>query len=273
MDNRPRHPQYRLYIDEAGDHAYYRPPDDPWHLYLGLLGVWFRLKDDYVQFADGLDRFKREIFGPRPDDPVILHREDILNTRGPFEILTDAQVRDRFNDGLLQLFRPTPFVLIIVVIDKFEHVQRYQHPDHPYHFCLGAMLDRYCGWLKHNRAEGDVVAEARGRKEDRLLAEEFTRVYLNGTYMFPRPEEHHQPTLTTKEIKLRMKRDNVAGLQLADLLAHPVRQAFLRERGVLPPGRDTFGDILCAAVEGKYNMNYRTGQVAGYGKVWLPVRK
>jgi len=46
--------RYRLYIDESGDHTY-NLLDDPSHRYLALLGVWFRLPDDYQDFADDLE--------------------------------------------------------------------------------------------------------------------------------------------------------------------------------------------------------------------------
>jgi len=52
---RPR-VRYRLYIDESGDHTY-KLLDDTSHLYLALLGVWFRQVDDYTAFADDLERF------------------------------------------------------------------------------------------------------------------------------------------------------------------------------------------------------------------------
>ena len=272
VDRLPRDPQYRLYIDESGDHAY-KNLETPTLRYLALAGVWFRSQDCYVQFADDLERFKREIFGPRPDNPIILHREDIINTRGPFEILRQATTREKFNAGLLRVIQQARFSLIIVIIDKLEHKRRYTQPDHPYHYCLGAMLDRYCGWLKYHGGCGDVMAEARGAKEDRLLDEEYRRIYEKGTRMIPRPRDHHQIALTSGKIKLRRKLENVAGLQLADLLAHPLKQRVLCERGALSTLRDTFGELLCTAVKDKYNMNYSTEQVEGYGKVWLPTRK
>jgi len=75
--------RYRLYIDESGDHTY-NLLDDPSHRYLALLGVWFRQADDYLAFADDLEGLKREMFGLCPDNPVILHRSDIVNRKGAF---------------------------------------------------------------------------------------------------------------------------------------------------------------------------------------------
>jgi len=250
-----REPEYRLYLDESGVHAYS-------HLhrlsqrFLALLGVWFRRRDDYVALADSLNEVKRKIFGPRPDDPVILHRADIINTRGPFEVLRDDRVRSDFNNRLLRLIDEARFTLAVVIIDKLVHQRRYVKPDHPYHYCLAAMLDRYCGWLNYNRVMGDVMAEARGGREDRLLELEYRRIYENGTRMFPQPRHHHQPVLTSKKLKVRRKADNIAGLQLADVLAYPVKQQCLLQRGLIPDPGPVFGREIAGVVEPKFNRKY-----------------
>jgi len=259
--------RYRLYVDESGDHAY-RALDDPAHRYLALLGVWFRQEDHYVRFVDELEALKRQIFGPRPDKPVILHRSDIIGRKGPFGLLSDVKPKRDFDQGLLDVIGHAVFVLAAVIIDKREHVQRYAKPSHPYHYCLAALLDRYSGWLNYYGAVGDVMAEARGKKEDRLLEAEYTRIYAEGTLQFP--ASHHQRALTSREIKMRPKAANIAGLQLADILAYPVKQMLLFERGRIPDPGDVYGKHLYRAIENRFNKNYGTGRVRGYGQIWLP---
>jgi len=92
--------RYRLYIDESGDHTY-ELMDDPAHRYLALLGVWLHQGED-LRFARSLEMFKRGVFGPRPDKPVILHRSDIINRRGPFGLLCNSEVHEQFDAGLLE---------------------------------------------------------------------------------------------------------------------------------------------------------------------------
>ena len=132
--------RYRLYIDESGDHTF-NLLDDPARRYLALLGVWFRQADDYVSFVDAWERLKREFFGPRPDAPVIFHREDILNRRGPFFILRNDATRNRFDEALLTVIAQARFTLVCVVIDKQEQLDAYEDPFHPYDYCLAAMLE------------------------------------------------------------------------------------------------------------------------------------
>lgn len=262
----PRRQRYRLYIDESGDHTY-NLLDDPSHRFLALLGVWFRQADAYVAFADHMEEFKRGIFGPRPDKPVVLHRSAIVNRKGAFGVLCDPKVEEKFNTGLLKLIEQGRFMMVCVVIDKQKHLNRYASPFHPYHYCLAAMLDRYSGWLGYKTAVGDVMAESRAREEDLQLKQAYQRVYESGTLMFG--HEHHQRALTSREIKLQPKRANIAGLQLADLLAYPVKQALLVERGEIPDPGDIFGKRIYRLAEAKFNQNYRSGKVEGYGKVWL----
>jgi hypothetical protein len=247
--------RYRLYIDESGDHTY-KLLDDPSHRHLALLGVWFRQVDHYVAFADDLERFKRDIFGARPD-PVILHRSDIINRKGPFGVLCDESIRSRFNTGLVEVIARASFKMIVVIIDKKGHRDRYASPFHPYHYCLAGMLDRYSGWLNYKNAIGDVMAESRGKEEDLQLKQAYRRVYESGTL------------LTSKDIKIQPKAANIAGLQLADILAHPVKQACLVEKGSIPNPGDGFGRQMCEVVKDKFNHNEFRGVVQGYGKVFL----
>lgn len=258
--------RYRLYIDESGDHAY-NLLDEPAHRYLALLGVWLRHGEEYTKFADDLAKLKREIFGPRPDKPVVLHRSDIINRKGPFGRLRDAGPRARFDEGLLALIRATPFRMVCVIIDKKVHLGRYRSPFHPYHHCLAAMLDRYSGWLNYRNAVGDVMAESRGKEEDLQLRQAYERVYQSGTLMFG--HQHHQRALTSKKLKIQPKVANIAGLQLADVLAHPVKQACLAESGAIPDGPGVFGTRVYEAAKAKFNRHERRGRVEGYGKVFL----
>lgn len=260
--------RYRLYIDESGDHNY-NLLQEPSHRYLALLGAWFR-SDHYVTFADDLERFKRDIFGPRPDKPVILHRSDIINRKGAFGVLCDEATRERFDAGLLEVIKRAVFRAVCVVIDKKMHLERYASPFHPYHYCLAALLDRYSGWLNYKNAVGDVMAESREKEEDLQLKQAYRRVWESGTLMFRR--EHHQRALTSKDIKIQDKRANVAGLQLADILAYPVKQACLVDRGWICDPGDVFGKRVWEAVAAQMNRNEATDQVVGYGKVYLPTK-
>lgn len=255
-------PRYRLYIDESGDHTY-KQIDDVGHRFLALLGVWFRQGDDYLAFADNLEQFKSDLFGRRLDSPVILHRTDIINRRGAFGILCDEEKRKSFDDRLLDVIDRARFRMICVVLDKKEHRNRYVDPFHPYHYCLAAMLERYAGWLIYKNVVGDVMAESRGGEEDLQLKQAYRRTYESGTLHFDRGK--FQSALTSKDIKVQLKKADIAGLQLADVLAYPVKQAILVKKGLIPDPGDVFGKRLYEGARKKFNCQEWTGQVEGYG--------
>jgi hypothetical protein len=276
MSTAPAHPgsrpstfesRYRLYLDESGDHVF-NYLEKPSHRFLCLLGCWFR-NPEYLVFHQQLEAFKKAHLPHHPDEPPILHREDIVNRRGYFTHLQDPAKAQAFDDALLELIRGTQFRVVAVVIDKLA--LRQKHGDavaHPYHLAMGFMLQRYCGYLNHINRTGDVMAESRGGHEDRLLMDSYARVYGQGVWMTPATT--FQPALTTKQLKVKNKSANIAGLQLADLLGHPVRQAILRQEGQVSEPPAPFAARLMPIVETKFNRHLYEGRTEGYGKVFFP---
>lgn len=258
---------FRLYVDESGDHGYTNL-DNPARQYLCLVGCLFELEVYQHNFQPQLEALKAKYFRHDPDEPVILHREELMNRRGPFRVLLDTDLARAFDTELLELIRNTDFRLIAVVIDKRAHLERYREAAwHPYHYCLTVLLERYCGYLNHFNRTGDVLAESRGRNEDLQLKEAYKHVHSAGTY-------HHaaawfRKTLTSHEIKIKPKSKNVAGLQLADIIAHPVKQEILSSHNRIEASGSRFGQQLCQAVSPKYNRHLYTGRVEGYGRIFL----
>ena len=112
------------------------------------------------------------------------------------------------------------------------------------------------------------MAESRGGKEDRLLKASYQFVYERGAWV--RKAEFFQNALTSRELKLKPKTANIAGLQLADLLAHPVRQAILWEKKQVSDAPSRFAQALLETVDVKFNRHLYDGRVWGYGKVFYP---
>jgi len=129
------------------------------------------------------------------------------------------------------------------------------------------MLEHYCGFLNFYNAKGDVMAESRGSKEDRLLKQAYRELYEYGTQS--RAASFFNKTLTSKEIKLKPKIANIAGLQVCDLLAYPIKQEILFENKRTADSGDVFGKSICAAVRNKHNRQVPQGRIEGYSKVFL----
>lgn len=260
--------RYRLYVDESGDHVY-RETAEIAHRYLCLLGCWFR-NPDYLMFHEAIEGLKSEYLPHHPDDPVILHREDMINARKAFKNLRDAAIREKFDDALLRIISAAQFKVVAVVIDKLE--LRRAHgaaAAHPYHLGLGFLLQRFAGYLNHVNRVGDVLGESRGGKEDRLLKESYSRVFERGVWGITKSSAF-QSALTSGELKLKPKSANIGGLQLADLLGHPVKHWVLNEFGDQGEKPAPFARRLIGAIEGKFNRHLYDGRVAGYGAVLFP---
>lgn len=259
--------RYRLYIDESGDHTY-KKLEEQGKRYLGLVGVAFETEYYRNTFQPMLEGFKQKHFPHNPDDPITLHREDIINKRGVFSRLLDKEKEDAFNQDFLYMLKDAQYMLITVVIDKKSHIDRYNAAAlHPYHFCLAAILERYCGFLNYYNTEGDVMAESRAAKEDIKLKEAYKEVYNSGTLQ--RDSSFFQNVLTSKEIKIKQKTANIAGLQLADLIAHPSKNEVLAENGKIEICDGIFGVEICKRISNKYNRRMPDGIVEGYGKKFL----
>jgi hypothetical protein len=121
--------------------------------------------------------------------------------------------------------------------------------------------------LNFYNSRGDVLAESRGGAEDRRLKAAYQRLYEEGTYY--REANFFQRALTSCEIKLKPKWKNIAGLQIADILAHPSKQEILVEHKKRVVSADNFGAEICKCVATKYNHQVYQGRVSGYGKAFL----
>ncbi len=251
-----------MYIDESGDHTYSDAKK-----YLGLTGIIFDNQYYREIFHPALEAFKQRHFPHSPDEPVVLHRREIIDRKGRFGVLRDVSKKEEFNEDLLHFLDEHEFRIISVVIDKHAHQKKYSYPLHPYHYCLLALLERYCELMNAYNVHGDVVAEGRGGREDMKLKEAYRNLFETGSYYHP--AKFFQTSLTSREIKIKLKSANVAGLQLADLLAHPCKVEILFENDRQKEWDGEFEKRVCDVIQKKYNKNDKTGRVKWYGKVFI----
>lgn len=259
--------KYRLYVDEVGN-SDLGASKDPNHRYLSLTGLIFEL--GYVESTafPAVEALKQRYFGSHPDEPLVLHRKELVNRKPPFDALRDPAIEEAFNADLLGLLRRLEYVVITAVIDKLEHAQRYEvWRFDPYHYCLTVLVERYALWLRAKGEHGDVMAESRGGHEDRRLKEAFERVYDEGTE-FVSPDVL-VATLTSRQLKVKPKANNIAGLQLADLLAHPSYRACVVRKDGRPLPSNFGGQIAAILEDSKYNRSAQ-GRIDGWGRKWLP---
>jgi len=254
--------KYRLYIDESGTHQYNKS-DDIKKRYLCLLGVIISAdhnRDFIVPKWENL----RSIFTEDSDFPAIFHYTDVISATNGFGKLSDEIIRDDFNKKYLEILKDGEFVLCCVVLDKKSHFETYgKSAMHPYHYCLNVLLERYVKFLSSKNGFGDVLAEARGKKEDKLLRSEFSKFYENGTDFLE--SETIKKRITSHKLKLKTKEARINGLELADMLATPMKFLTLRKANILPQLSNNFTKVVLETVFCKIRRNPFNGSTKGFG--------
>jgi len=245
--------KYRIYIDEVGNPDL-ESSDNPNHRFLSLTGVILEL--DHVESIvhPQMETLKAKYFRSHPDEPVIFHRKEMVNARPPFECLKDPETQKKFDRELLNLIGSWEYIVITVCVDKKKHKETYTTWRYdPYHYCLAVLLERFIFFLNRMNSQGDVMAESRGGKEDMRLKYSFARLWKDGTdYVAP---DQFQKALTSKQLKVKPKTNNISGLQLADLIAHPSRNEILKEQGFLEKEFSLFVREVIKILQKKYDQH------------------
>lgn len=257
--------KYRIYIDEVGNPDL-ESSDNPNHRFLSLTGVILELGYVGKVVHPQLEDLKARYFSHHPDDPIIFHRKEMVNKRPPFAVLRDQTICEIFDTDLLKLLEEWDYTVITVCIDKRIHrdtysVWRYD----PYHYCLAVLMERFMFFLRQKNCQGDAMAESRGGKEDRRLKDSFNRLWERGTdFVDP---VNFQAVFTSRQLKVKNKANNIAGLQIADLLAHPSRNEILSEQGLLERELAPFAQKVICILQNKYYQ--RSGRIEGCGKKFI----
>jgi len=259
--------KYRIYIDEVGNNDL-ESSDNPNHRYLSLTGLIFEL--NYVKdvVTPALEKLKQKYFPYHPDEPVILHRKELVNKKFPFDSLKDKIIEENFNSEFIQLLKDLDYLVVSVLIDKKEHKLKYQTWKYdPYHYCMEILIERFFFFLESVDSVGDVMVESRGGKEDMRLKKSYSKIFQNGTQFIE--SERLQKRLTSKELKVKPKMLNIACLQLTDLIAHPSRRFMFRKYDINEGKEFVFGDQIISVIEEKYYRG-KSGVIEGYGIKLLP---
>jgi hypothetical protein len=254
--------KYRLYIDESGTHKY-NNSEEIKERYLCLVGVIISSEHNQDFISPKWEEL-REIFTQDVDFPPTFHYVDVISKNNGFGKLSDEVIRNDFNAKYIDLLTNGDYVICCVVLDKKSHFERYgTSAMHPYHYCLNVLLERYVKFLSSKDAVGDVIAEVRGTKEDNLLRSEFSRFYENGTSFVE--SEIIKKRLTSKKLKLKTKEARICGLEIADMLATPMKYLTLKKYGLIDSLSDNFTKTVLETIFCKVRKSPFNGSTKGYG--------
>lgn len=263
--------KYRIYIDESGD-THPATTNDKQRRYLSLTGVI--LKRDYADWAfqSSFDELRERHFAHGLFGPVVLHRRTIIAKEGPFSCLKNEKCRAAWDRDFLSFLRNSEFWVITSCIDKVAFYYRYPTWERdPYSMCILNLLERYFYFLERNGGQSDIFADQRNPRDDKILCQAYREFYLNGSDHISADKIQRRLVSPHIDFKSR-KKDDIPGLQLADLLAKPSHSACL----FLYAGIDEFTDyarFVARIIEkGKYYRRF-LGSPDGYGRIWRPALK
>ena len=219
--------RYRMYVDESGDDV--MDPSkwsSPEARYLGLTGVVIASENYRTQTHQEFEALKQAFFPHDPDEPLVLVRQKIVQKRDDFTGLGDPELATRWETAIYQFLDAHVIQVICVVLDK-QAFSGSANTQDPYGYCISVLAKCYGEWLNRVVGTGDVMAEARGGREDRKLRSDFNSLMIGNVGQEGDEDWRHR--ISSNQIKVNLKSRNIAGLQLADLLAYPSRRGVLIE--------------------------------------------
>lgn len=240
-----------MFLDESGDHNL-RLIDRQYPLFV-LGGIIVDKEYAEGEMSHKLAAFKRELFG---NENLILHTADITRNRNGFEKLKDTVFRQEFYIQLNNLMNELEYTVVACAIRKDYHLARYGLAAlDPYLLSLDVLVERFCMEVGNVEDGGLIVAERR----DPTLDHELELAWLNLKIQGTRYLQAKQIEGRILGLNLRDKNNNLAGLQLADLVVTPIGRKIL--------GKTVKEDYRI--VESKFRRSHK-GKVEGYGLVVLP---
>lgn len=211
--------KYYLFIDECGDHNLAKyDPGFPVFTLCGILVSRLSLNALNKAFED----LKEDIFGTKD---VVIHSVDIRKWRGPFSILADEALRVRFFEGIERILSQHEAYVIVSCTILKEQLNKFcvrGEEDDVYGLSLSYLIERSIFCVDNNDNEGSpeisVVVERRGKKEDNKLLDYYNGLRNRGTKWV----EADRLRSRVRDFGFKNKKDNIIGLQIADLIAYPV---------------------------------------------------
>lgn len=245
-----------LYIDESGDHNLIKV--DPYYPIFVLGGVLVDQNYHDRVISPELERLKVDCFN---DPNVVLHLYDVKKKRGAFASLQDKEAWMRFWSEMTNLMEKWDYSVIACAIRKHEHVARYgTNARDPYLFALEIVVERFTMHLNEIEVTGNIIAESRRPDLDREFISTYDNLRTQGTG--PKGRYIHAANIQKRiaGVSLLKKRDNIAGLQLADFVLSPIGRHLLGKRD----------EEAWSIVERKFRCDPETGNYKGWGLVELP---
>ena len=220
----PDFSDYIIYVDESGDHGL-KSIDPEYPIF--CLAFCIIKKTDYASIiCPSIQELKFKYWG---HEFVNLHSSDIKKQQGDFAFLRSSEkIREEFFEDLNSMIKKAPMNIVASVIQKDNLKKRYSNPYNPYEISLLFCMEKMLFFLRDQKQKGKstkIIFESRGHKEDNELELEFRRICDNEGSWGYRSLDFK---IMNFESAFVSKQENLAGLQIADLIARPIGLNSLR---------------------------------------------
>jgi len=204
-----------MFLDESGDHSLDPNKIDRSYPMFVLAGCIFDLEYYTKSVEPKINELKLKHFG-RVD--VIFRSYDIRKQRNEFATLVDKKKRENFYNDLNSLVASLDLTIIAAAINKLSHIPQYKAPSNPYNLCFQFILERTIMYLGRSADSIILRAESRETHNDRELAKVYEKFRKEGNN-FMKPDEIQRKII---DLSFNQKIQNIAGHQIADLVAYPI---------------------------------------------------
>lgn len=205
---------YYLFLDESGDHGLARI--DPGFPVFVLSGVLFA-RDAYMDTGSRILMLKNQFW---PEKKVILHSSDIRKCEKEFSIFFDLAKKAAFYTALNSILSEGRYTIISAGVQKENYHKKYGNlGEDVYQVSLSYIIERLVFFMNdiHGEKRVAIYIEKRGKKEDALLATHLQKILARGTYYV----SAERLQLLIRLFKFYEKKQDIIGLQIADLIAYP----------------------------------------------------
>lgn len=233
-----------MYVDECGDQNLSN--FEATFPIFTLCGVIVS-EEQNVALEEQVNAMKQRFWGTTG---VILHSRDIRKCEKAFVNLFDLDIKQKFYDEINAILgKADAYKVVTCTILKEEYIRQFGRFNDVYGQSLSLLVERAIFYLDdlaiEEGVELHIIAEMRGKKEDRNLLSYYNQLRDKGTYwVTPERLQSH-----AKRFDFVPKKDNIVGLQIADLIAYPITRHIL-EPDILNPAFNILSKNLYCS-EGK----------------------